>query len=111
VSKIAVVIPALLVLIHPAGLASPSTDKACRKLRDHVVVAEAIHVKNGIWWNGTKVTRARFDAHLREVAGRKPKEVIHLTWEPAEEPRAVTLEREIYRQGVALAIDCPPIPF
>ena len=110
-SKTAVVVPALLVLLHSSGLASPSTDEACRKLRDRVVVVEAVHVKNGIWWNGVKVTRARFDSYLREVAGRKPKEVVHLTWEPVEKTTAVMLEKEVYRQGVELAIDCPPIPF
>lgn len=88
-----------------------STQKSCSKLREHLVVAESVYVKNGIYWNDTKITPTQFETYLRSALKGKTNEVIEVRWAPHEEENAGQLVKRMRARGLEVATNCPPIPF
>jgi hypothetical protein len=112
VTRFALFAIAVSIVVPNAAHSMDAADAACTKLARHEsAFVIAIHVADGIYWNGTKVTHAQFDTYLRKEAHEHPQAVFHVTWERAKQLRAEKLLRVIHSHDFKTATDCSPFFF
>jgi len=72
---------------------------------------QIIDVRDGIYWNGARITPAQFDAYLLRAKVTKPWPLFHVKWRKDQRDSAAVLVKKMRADNFEVAVNCPPTPF